>query len=138
MGYEMIIEVDKTDLLAVLKENRRKHRTVFLAALDGYRKEAVRQLNAKVKALSEGRAPAIHIMLDRPEDHTRDYDRVIGMLEMDKSPTFRLDQMTYGQYVTDDWTWKRQWAKMSSSYAGETYAANYTVNDDDDDPGFEF
>lgn len=137
MGYEMIIEVDKAQLLEVLKENRTKHRTVFLAALDGYRKEAIHQLNARIKALSEGRAPKIYLILDRPEDHTRDYDRVIGMLEMDKSPTFRLDQMTYGQYVNDDWTWKRQWAKMSSSYAGDTYAENYHVVElEDEDDSF--
>ena len=133
MVYEMIIEVDKTALLTVLEENRRKHRTVFLAALEGYRKEAIRSLNAKVKALSEGRSPAIHIMLDRPEDHTHDYDRVIGMLKMDKSPTFRLDQITYGQYVNDDWSWKRHWAKMSSGYASQTYTDNYTVVDPDAD-----
>lgn len=132
MGYEMIIEVDKVQLLAVLKENRRKHRTVFLAALDGYRKAALKELNARIKMLSEGRSPTIRLLLDRPEDHTPDYDRVIGMLEMDKAETFRLDQMTYGQYVNDDWTWKRHWAKMSSGYAGETYSQNYTVVDPDD------
>jgi hypothetical protein len=138
MGFEMIIEVDKTQLLSVLEENRVKHRTVFLAALEGYRKEAIRNLNAKVKALSEGRSPNIHIMLDRPEDHTRDYDRVIGMLKMDKAATFRLDQMTYGQYVNDDWSWKRQWAKMSSSYANEVYNNTYTVIDQDEDDASAF
>lgn len=131
MVYEMIITVDKGELLGKLRVNRDKHRTVFLDALEGYRKEAIRTLKTHIKALEEGRSPVVMINLNRPEDHTRDYDRVIGMLEMDKSPEFRLDAVTYGNYVNDDWRWKREWAKLSSSYANQSYTSNYGEIEDD-------
>ena len=132
MVYEMIINVDKSELLSVLEANRARHRTVFLAALDGYKKEALRVLRDQIKAIEAGKAPALHLILDRPEDHTRDYDRVIGMLKMDKYDTFRLDQDTFKKYVDDDWTWKRQWSKMSSNYAPASYTQNYKAVDDDE------
>jgi hypothetical protein len=133
MAYEMIITVDKADLLVKLRENREKHRTVFLAALDGYKKQATEILKSHIRAIEEGRTPLLVISLARPEDHTRDYDRVIGMLEMDKSGEFRLDAVTYGNYVNDDWRWKREWARMSSSYARDSYTSNYGEIEDNGD-----
>jgi hypothetical protein len=133
MAYEMIVNVKKDELIAVLRANRAKHRAVFLDALEGYRKEAVRQLKAHIRAIEEGRTPMIRVILSRPEDHTPDYDHVIGMLEMDQGDVFRLDQQTYRNYVGDDWAWKRQWAKLSSSYARDSYTSNYGAADEDDD-----
>jgi hypothetical protein len=132
MVYEMIVNVKKDELIAKLKENRDRHRTVFLAALEGYRAEAYRVLSSYIKQIEEGRTPVFSVgtLLSRPEDHTKDYDHVIGMLEMDQSDVFRLDQQTYRNYVGDDWSWKRQWAKLSSAYAGRSYTENYGVDDD--------
>jgi hypothetical protein len=130
---EMIITVDKVDLLAKIRDNRGRHRTVFLAALEGYKQEALRTLRGHIKAIEAGKIPPVSFSLARPEDHTRDYDRVIGMLEMDQGVTFRLDQGAYQNYVDDDWTWKRQWSRLSSSYAPGEYSKNYTVVDDEDE-----
>jgi hypothetical protein len=132
VSYEMRITVSKQELLRVMKENRSKHRTVFLAALEGYRQEARRVLENELKRIADARRPhEIRILLAVPEDHTRDYDRVIGMLEMDTGDTFALDERTYAEYVTDDWGWKRAWASTASIYAAESYAANYGGADDD-------
>jgi hypothetical protein len=131
--YVRTINVKKDELLKVLQENRAKHREVFEAALDGYRTYAVKVLNEKVKALSRGKQPEIRIMIDRPEDHTRDYDRVIGMVQADQAELFELSETDFAQYWEDDWSWKRQWAKLSSSYATESYTANYGAVPPDDD-----
>ena len=130
MVYEMIVNVKKDELISVLKANRDRHRTVFLAALEGYRQEALRTLKEHIRAIEEGRTPAIVITLARPEDHTRDYDHVIGMLEMHQGDEFRLDGQTYRNYVGDDWSWKRQWAKLSSTYANQSYTVNYGEEED--------
>lgn len=127
------ITVKKDELLDVLSRNRAKHREVFDAALEGYRKHALVVLKGKVKALSEGRQPEIRIMIERPEDHTRDYDRVIGMVNADQGDTFELSETDFAQYWEDDWQWKRQWAKMSSTYATESYTANYGAVPSDDE-----
>jgi hypothetical protein len=130
---ELTITVNKADLLAKMKENRDKHRQVFIDSLEGYRKALLDELEAHVKDLQNGKAPVIHIGLPRPTDHTREYDRVIGMLEMDKGSEFTLDETTYAQYVDDDWHWKRQWLRMSSSYAAGSTISNYGADALEDD-----
>ena len=124
---DMTIRVSKTELLAKLRENQAKHRETFEAALAGYAAEARKLLKEHLKALSDGRTPKISIIIDRPEDHSRDYSRVIGMLEMHLGDEFELDETSYAQYVDDDWSWKRQWLKLSSAYAPESVTKNYTV-----------
>lgn len=110
------ITVDKDDLLAKVKSNREKHREIFLEALEGYRADALDVLDRQVRDLRDGKTPRIQIILDRPEDHTRDYDRVISMLEMHKSDEFVLTETDFAQYALDDWSWKRQWALSNSGY----------------------
>src|ERR1700722_2909298 len=128
----MKITVPKDALLGVMRENRDRHRTVFLAALDGYSQERRRLLEGELKRMEADRRPReLRLLLSAPEDHTSEYDRVIVMLEMDTSYTFTLDERTYAQYVADDWAWKRAWAKMSNHYAREVYAASYGEMDDE-------
>ena len=122
---EMLITVNKQELLTRMRENRDKHRKVFLDALAGYRAEALTVLEEQVASLRDGKTPEIRFTLSRPADHTRDYDRVIGMLDMDKGSEFTLDEQTYAQYVDDDWAWKRQWLKMSNRYASASTISNY-------------
>lgn len=131
---ELKITVDKAKLLAKMKENRLKHRKVFEDSLIGYRKHVQETLEQQLKDLEDGRIPEIRIHIARPQDHTKEYDRVIGMLEMDKGSEFTLDEHTYAQYVDDDWQWKRQWLKMSSHYAAGSTISNYgaeAIEDDD-------
>jgi len=122
---DMQITVRKDDLLKKLRENRDKHHTVFQASLRGYSEHCHEILAAHIRAIDSGRTPEIRITVARPEDHTRDYDRVIGMLEMHQGDTFALDEVMYAQYVDDDWGWKRQWLKLSSEYAAGATIANY-------------
>lgn len=123
----MIITVNKQDLLEKMLANRDRHHQVFLDSLVGYKNAALEIIEAQVKELQEGRTPDIRIILDRPVDHTREYDRIIGMLKMDKGSEFTLDERTYSQYVDDDWTWKRQWLRRMSDYAEGSSISNYGV-----------
>lgn len=125
--------VKKNELLGILRENRDKHRSVFTAALDGYRAESRKLLEEHLQWLSEGRTPKIYIILSRPEDHTRDYDRIIKMLEMEVAETFTLTEDRFAQYVMDDWRWKRDWLKMSNRYASASTVQAYGVVQEDDD-----
>jgi hypothetical protein len=119
------ITVDKNDLLEKMRGNRERHRVIFLEALDGYRQRAIEQLDGQLKDLRNGKTPQIYISIDRPVDHTRDYDRVIAMLEMHKGSEFTLSETDFSQYALDDWNWKRQWAASNSGYvSGGTRQSN--------------
>ncbi len=120
-----IITVSKAELLARLEENLAKHRTVFEAAAAGYRKEALKELRNREKQLEDGKLPDLFIGLSAPADHTRDYDRVTRMVQMDTGDTFELTEADFGAYVMDDWQWKRQWARTSSTYASAAVAEAY-------------
>ncbi len=122
----------KDELLVILRENREKHRGVFEAALKGYRDEAEKILGETLGDVLAGGTPKIYIMLDRPEDHTLDYDRIIKMLDMQVEDEFILSEERFAQYVMDDWRWKRAWLKMSNRYAASSTAAAYGVVEDDD------
>ena len=119
------INMDKDTLLKILRENRSKHRTVFEDALEGYAAHAEKILKEHLAALRKGQTPDIRIILDRPEDHTKDYDRVIGMLTYHLGTTFELDEQSFKQYVDDDWAWKRQWIDTGNQYAAGSVQAVY-------------
>jgi len=125
-----MINVSSDELLKILKENRKRHRRVFTEALDGYRKQLQAELERHIAELKAGRAPEVHIRLIRPEDHTRDYDRIIRMVEMHKSPSsvFTLDESHFAQYVEDDWSWRRQFITSANAYAGDTVVDVYGVD----------
>jgi hypothetical protein len=125
------ITVDKQALLKQMEENRAKHHQVFLDSLEGWRKAAIAELEGIVKDLQNGRTPEIRLSLARPVDHTRDYDRVIQMLNMSKGSEFTISERDFAQYFRDDWDWKRQWLRQSSEYAAGSTMRNYGVIEDE-------
>ena len=62
----------------------------------------------------------IHVSLPVPEDHTRDYDRVIRMVEMHRGETLELDQEHFAQYVMDDWGWRTSLLDTAVFYGSAT------------------
>lgn len=114
------IQVQKTRVLEVLRNNRVKHRDIFLEACEGYRKKATEELDKLLSEIKQGRLPVISIVLPLPEDHTREYDRAIGMLEMSMTDIVELTEEDYKRYVQDDWTWKRQFLMRNTAYGSRT------------------
>lgn len=119
------ITVDKNALLDKMCANRDKHRQIFLEALERYRQKALEALEGQLKDLRNGKTPQVFFSIDRPQDHTRDYDRVIAMLAMHKGGEFTLSETDFAQYALDDWQWKRQWSVSNSGYVSrETRMSN--------------
>jgi hypothetical protein len=111
------IKVKKTELLEILKKNRKAHNGIFREAQDGFRKVVIEELEKRLEAARKGKRIEQYMRLPEPQDHTRDYDRVIAMLEMDLSETVELSEQDYAQYVEDDWEWKRQFLGTSRAYS---------------------
>lgn len=112
------IRVKKNELLEILHKNRKEHRNTFLDAQKVYRKLVIEKLDAKLAQAREG--GQIHLreltMIVEPQDHTRDYDRAIGMLEMSVEHEVSLSEHEYRTYVEDNWEWTRNWALSNSAY----------------------
>jgi hypothetical protein len=123
-----VVRVKKDELRAKIQANRDRHREVFLDALDGYRAEAIRQLEEHIERIRAGDPSVVRVYIDAPEDHTADYDVVLAMIDMEVEDTIQLSHQAFTQYVMDDWSWKRAWLQTASVYAAESVSKNYEVN----------
>jgi len=116
--YEVKVKKDK--LLGILEKNRKKHRAIFEKAIAGYRKEVIRHLDYALKIARSGKKIITIVRLVQPEDHTADYDRVIGMLKMSVDDEITIDDDQYQRYILDQWAWSGQFSSTSASYSSST------------------
>lgn len=107
------ITVLKSELLAKLEQNRTDHRRIFEEALEGFRREAEADLDARLAEIREGKRRDVVIRKMVPRDHTADYDRAISMVRMAVSDTMILTETDFAQYVMDDWGWQREFVRNS-------------------------
>jgi hypothetical protein len=109
-------------LKEVLEANRREHKQAYEQAKTGYQAEVVSELSKRLEAAQSGEKVSLYFQglyfqgFNRPEDHTKDYDRVIKMLEMTEEDTVELTSTEFGQYVQDEWSWKDEFTTSNSKY----------------------
>lgn len=115
-----------TDLLAKLEVNRDQHREEAEQARRGYYVKAVEKLQellgkAETANLDGDRTTPVetYVNLSFPEDHTKDYNRIIDVLEMTNAETVKLTLSEFDKYVRDNWEWTSSF-KMSSEFYNET------------------
>lgn len=112
-----IVRVKKTELLEKLKANRDEHRQIFLEALDGYHEAAMAALEERIKEAKENKRVNLFFTLEQPVDQTKEYDRVIKMLEMSVDDEVELTQQEFANYVMDDWSWMGQFLASNAQYS---------------------
>jgi hypothetical protein len=110
------VVVKKTELLAKVKANRYTHRDLFVKAQEGYRKEVIQELDRMLSDAKHGKPIRRAISLPEPIDRTKDYDRVIAMLEMSVSDEIELEEDDFDRYVLDNWDWKDLAISTNSQY----------------------
>ena len=121
------ITVTKDALLAKLKENRNTHEQVYKDAVEKYKEAIVFYLKKALARAEKGKKVNHYISVVEPTNNLKDYDRVIGMLEMSTQTTIQLDSNEYSQYVLDDWNWKDTFSNSSGLYgAGRFGYSGYT------------
>jgi hypothetical protein len=118
----MRIKVNKAEILVTIRANREAHKKIFAEAVEGYKKKAMEVLEQHIAEVKAGKF-FTYIQLTLPSDHSRDYDRVIKMLEQHQGTEIELIEADYAMYVLDDWQWKRQFLVSNSQYSGTAAAA---------------
>lgn len=124
------VMVKKPELVAAVEKNRAGHRKIFEEALDGYKAKQVELLEAQLKRLRAGKRLTMSYYLPVPEDHTKDYDRVLRMLEMSLLDVVEISQEDFAKYVMDDWEWRRQFLASNSAYSSTAAAIAEGEEDD--------
>ena len=110
------VKVGREELLKTLKTNRDNHRKIFEEALEGYREEAIKELEGAIADAKSGKKIRRNLTLVEPMDQTKDYDRVIRMLEMSKDAIIEISEQDFACYVLDDWRWKDQFTASNTRY----------------------
>lgn len=117
------ITVEKATLIEAITANRKGHRAIFEEAVEGYKEQVEKVLEERLAEIRRGQIIHISVNLPLPQDHTRDYDRVLKMLEMSVDETVTLDETTFAMYVMDDWNWKHGFLQTNSAYSASARAA---------------
>lgn len=112
------VRVNKTDLLEILCENRKKHKEQYKESIKSFRVKSADLLNKELQKIIAGKKFEVHFDLQKPTSHEKDYDLVIKMVEMSVDDIIELEQHEFNQLVNDEWTWKSSF-KM-------TYYSNYS------------
>lgn len=123
---------DKIKVLDILRENRDAHTNIFLEALEGYRKTAIMQFEDNIKKIKKGKLVS-GVYLKLPINQTKDYDRVIKMLELSEGNLVDLTEEQFANYMLDDWSWKQSFLTTNSTYSLSASTALAASGDDEDD-----
>jgi hypothetical protein len=111
------VKIKKNELLEIVTKNRAEHRSIFEKALEGYKAQVIAELEVMLAEAKSGKRIRRHVQLEEPMDQTKEYDRVVRMLELSQDDIIELTQSEFSQYVMDDWRWKDQFLASASTYA---------------------
>lgn len=113
------INIDRKILLAALKDNLDAHAAEYFDALADYKKHIANEL-AKAVIEAETLPPEdvakISVRFNPPQDHRKDYQDAIEMLEFSADDLINLDQESFKAYVKNEWSWTQGFKLMAASY----------------------
>jgi hypothetical protein len=140
------VVVDRYKLIDILTSNREKHEKEYLLAVKGYKGKLNKKLDdaiEKSRKKLEERYQAIKVKianmtdedmedqevffnlidsivleLEPPKSYTKEYDAAIDMAKWDTRETLELTTKEFNCFVRDEWTWTKEFKKMSRSYVG--------------------
>jgi hypothetical protein len=113
------VRVNRDEFITVVQRNRDAHRDVFERALEGYRERWIQELETRLADIRRGGQVDQYFRLPEPEDHTDDYDRILTMAAMSVDEELRFSEEEFAQYVMDQWSWKREFARTTAQYVPE-------------------
>lgn len=108
--------VARVNLLEILMSNREQHHHLFEEAWTEYRRRVVTAMEHNLDNARAGGDVQLMITMRTPEDHTEEYDAVIGLLEMSDDETIELNARDYERFVLDRWEWRRSFKDNTLSY----------------------
>lgn len=129
--HSQSVNVSRTKLIAVLKENLKKHVGDYAKAIVNYRLALQADLTAALEQANDPKANLSKIKVDFscPQSYASQYQQVIDMLEFSVDETINLDNQAFRAYIKDEWSWKSGFELANSTYATKamTFAASASL-----------
>lgn len=117
-GYMLTeVTVKKDLLLAKLKDNLLIHKKIAQEAREGYIKKTQEVLQEKLNEANEGKFVHLSFHLPEPQDHSKEYEQTIAMIEWDTRTELTLDQREFKSYILDEWSWDRNSLVTNALYS---------------------
>lgn len=114
------VRMSKEMLLERITKNRDEHRKIFEEAMEGWKRSVIEALEKAHQEALEGRAYRIQFHIERPVDHSDDYDSVIELLEASLDEEFELTYQEFNNFVLDKWGWQHAFLTSAASYGSDT------------------
>lgn len=121
------VKVKKSELIDRVTENLAKHIIEYRNACEGYKADAIAEINTvterlrrQVDSLQMGeviRLAHVTFSLPSPESHEKDYLRAIEMLRMSVDEEIEVESDDFRRYVMDEWDWKERFDTIRASYS---------------------
>lgn len=112
------IRVTTDSLVVILRKNMDEHRALFTKAVEGYKIEATKQLEQRLRDITNSNGIIrVNFGLVPPEDHTSDYEAAIKALELSVDDEIHLDAQEFRQYVMNEWDWFENVTASNTLYA---------------------
>ncbi len=110
------VNVERNWLLEKVTVNKENHRAAFEEAFKGYKTAAIKTLETNLELFKKGKRTRLIWNESPPEDHTKDYDRVIEMLNASVDNKIELNAEEFANFVQNDWRWMQNWTVSNSKY----------------------
>jgi len=120
------VKVKRTELLQKIKINKEKHVKEYQETVANYILEAMKQIDEQIEKLVSRKAeidaeetlelPHVSFRLPMPQNHEKDYEQVIQMLQMSVDEELEIKADEFACYVMDDWDWKQDFLAVSANY----------------------
>lgn len=95
------IMVDKTLLIATIKENRDNHIAEFRKALIGFKKQAEAELTKLLKQAQKGKTN-LHFNMTAPINRAEEYDNIMLMFKWELKEQVELSLGEFRQFILDE------------------------------------
>ena len=110
------VRVSKEFLLGKLTINKESHEKAYSDILEARHKKVVKAIEEELEKVKKDKSYQPNLNHPLPSNHTKDYERAIGMLVASLDTEFELTAVEFDQYVNDEWSWKSGFVTISGSY----------------------
>lgn len=112
----IVVNVDR--LKEIVSGNREQHQAKYEKALVVYQEKVREWLEAQLALIAAGDFDHVQRVCPYPlpEIHLDDYDTALGMLDWHVGETYELDEVSFEQFIQDQWGWHRSFMANTASY----------------------
>ncbi len=111
------VKVNVAELLIIILKNQQEHNDEYAEMMKEYA-ETVKDKSAELLKFNLAAKNNFKKSFNAPEpkNNSKDYERIISMLQMTVDTVIELDTQEYEQYVMNNWHWTREFSASKTVY----------------------